>query len=89
MSCALLHRLTTISQQIYALSSPPRSPLLRSAPSMLTDSQVNEEETMAVASMSAPACRDADASSSARSLAGTSLLLDESPPPPPPPLSST
>jgi hypothetical protein len=39
---------------------------------------------MAVASMLAPASRGADTGSSARSLAGTSLLLDESPPPPPP-----
>jgi hypothetical protein len=52
---------------------------------MLTGRQVNEEETMAVASMSALASRGADASSSARSLAGTPLLLDESPPPPLPP----
>jgi hypothetical protein len=40
---------------------------------------------MAVASMLGPASRGADAGSSARSLAGTSLLLDESPPSPLPP----
>jgi hypothetical protein len=40
---------------------------------------------MVVASMSPPASRGADDGSSARSLTGTSLLLDESPPPPPPP----
>jgi hypothetical protein len=53
---------------------------------MLTGRQVNEEETMVVASMSTSASRGADVVSSVRSLAGTSLLLDESPPPPPPPL---
>jgi hypothetical protein len=51
----------------------------------LTGRQVNKEETMAVASMSAPASRGADSGSSERSLAGTSLPLDESPPSPPPP----
>jgi hypothetical protein len=83
MSCTLLHGLTTISWQICALSStrdPP--PQIRAID--VDRCQVNKEETTAVASISAPASRGADAGSNVRSLAGTSLLLDESPPPPPP-----
>jgi hypothetical protein len=55
---------------------PSRFPLLRSAPSTLTGRQVNEDETMAVASMSAPASRGVDARANARRLAWTPLLLD-------------
>jgi hypothetical protein len=48
---------------------------------MLTRRQDNEEETMAVASMSSLASRGADTGISTRRLAWTPLLLDQSPPP--------